>query len=348
MSSLFSICIPAYNRPKTIGPLLDSILSQDYDDYDVVICEDDSPLRAEVRSAVLEFAQQHPGRVKYYENETNLGYDGNLRNLVATASGAYCLFMGDDDLLCAGALGRIATAINRYPDVGVVLRSYASFNDSPECIDQVFRYFPQEAFFPAGPDTIVTFFRRSVVIPGMVVRRDKAADLATNRFDGTLLYQLYLVSSILTTANGVFLPEVLVLYRNGGVPFFGNSPAERGRFVPTQHTPESSLHFMRGMLRIARHVEESAGVLIREKIVRDIGNYSYPVLAIQADKELRVFGRYYMELGKMGLWKSPLFHIYFGAIVALGTERVDALIRSIKKRTGHTPNLGNVFGGKRP
>src|SRR5690606_2187322 len=98
-----------------------------------------------------------------------------------------------------------------------------------------------------------------------------------------------LVARILARRNGVFVPEVIALYRNGGIPDFGNAASERGKFVPRQRTPESSLHFMGEMLRIARHVEDTDGVTVHERIVRDIAHYSYPVLAIQADKPRAVF-----------------------------------------------------------
>ncbi|MFZ5503487.1 MAG: glycosyltransferase family 2 protein [Pseudomonadota bacterium] len=341
-----SVCIPAYNRASVLPALLDSILTQDYDDYDIVICEDCSPQREQIRTTVERYAQQHPGRIHYFENDKNLGYDGNIRNLVEQADGEYCLFMGNDDLMCASALARVATALERHPNIGVVLRSYAAFEGTPDNVVQTFRYFDREIFFPAGERTIGTVFRRSVVIPGMVVQRAAARKYATDRFDGILLYQLYLVASILVEMNAVYLPDVIVLYRNGGIPDFGNSEAERGKFVPTEHTPESSLHFMQGMLDIARHVEQTRSVLIYKAILRDIGNYSYPILAIQADKPLPIFLRYYRGLSRMGLWRVPLFHVYLVLILLLGTRRLERLINWVKRRLGHTPAIGKVYQGE--
>ena len=345
MASKITVCIPAYNRAVLLPPLLDSILTQGYDDYDILICEDYSPQREQIRATVERYAQQYPERIHYFENAKNLGYDGNIRNLVEQADGEYCLFMGNDDIMCADALVRVATALAQHPNVGVVLRSYAAFEGTPDNVVQTFRYFDREIFFPAGERTISTVFRRSVVIPGMVVQRAAARKYATNRFDGILLYQLYLVASILVELNAVYLPDVIALYRNGGVPDFGNSEAERGKFVPTEHTPESSLHFMQGMLDIARHVEQTRSVHIYQAILRDIGNYSYPILAIQADKPLLVFLRYYRGLSRMGLWRVPLFHIYLLLILVIGTRRIEKLINWVKRRLGHTPAIGNVYQG---
>jgi hypothetical protein len=236
--------------------------------------------------------------------------------------------------------------VTRFPDVGVVLRSYAAFDGTPDNIVQTFRYFEQERFFPPGPATIATIYRRSVVIPGMTLHRETALRWADDRFDGVLLYQLYLVANILVERGAVFLPDIIVLYRNGGVPDFGNSEAERGKFVPTEHTPESSLHFMRGMLDIARHVENTRGVEIFRPILRDIGNYAYPILAIQAGKPFGVFMRYAWGLARMGLGRSPLFWVYWLAIVLLGTPRIERLILFVKARLGHTPALGGIYRGE--
>ena len=345
MNSLISVCIPAYNRPEVLPDLLNSILCQDFTSFEIVICEDHSPRRSEIAAVVEDFQANYPFRIRYFENEINLGYDANIRNLVEKAAGEYCLFMGNDDLMKAGALATVAAALARYENVGVILRSYAAFDDDPRAINQIFRYFDRELFFPACSDTIVTFFRRSVVISGLVVHRNEARKFATDRFDGTLLYQLHLVANILDKKNGVFLPDILVLYRNGGVPDFGNSEKEQGRFVPQAQTPESSIHFMKGMLEIAASIDQARGGGVYSSILKDIGNYSYPILSIQAKRPVKVFVRYAWGLARLGFWRCKMFYLYFLGLLLLGVPRSDALIGLIKRRLGHTPSIGVVYRG---
>ncbi len=344
--TLLTVCIPAYNRAGLLDPLLESILSQDYDDFDVLICEDGSPERAAIANVVQRFQQTHPGRILYEENDANLGYDGNIRRLVERADGQYCVFMGNDDLLCAGALASIAASIQRQPDCGVVVRSYASFEGSPDQFKQVFRYFPKEHVLPAGAQAVFTAYRRSVVISGMVIHRDAAIAVATNRFDGTLLYQLYLVGMVLAQRSVVFVPQILALRRDGTPPDFGNSASERGKFVPHDQTPESSIHFMQGMLAIARHVGTATQLDVFSTIRADIGNYAYPILSIQAKRPLPVFVKYALDLARLGLWRSPLFHLYFITLLLIGPNRADRIISTIKRRLGHTPQFGAAREGR--
>ena len=341
-----TVCIPAYNRPELLPPLLDSILNQSFDSYNIVICEDDSPQRREIREVASRYRELHPGLIQYFENEENLGFDGNVRRLFEKADGEFCLLMGNDDLLCPGALATVASALARYAEVGVVMRSYATFEGDPVNIKQVHRYFDTERFFPAGPDTIATFFRRSVVLPGVTIHRESALQYATDKFDGTALYQVYLVANILANKNGVFLPEILALNRHGSIPELGHNPKERVGFVPTQQPPESSIYFVKGMLDIASYIEAERDIKIYEKILKDIGNYSYPILSIQAERKLSVFLRYAYRLAQLGFWKNERFYLYLLGLLILGPARMDDLVRLIKEKMGFTPVLGGIYTGR--
>ena len=80
--TLISICIPAFNRVELLPELLDSILVQDYGDYEIIVAEDDSPQRSAISATIAGYIRCHGEKIKYYENPRNLGYDGNLRRLI--------------------------------------------------------------------------------------------------------------------------------------------------------------------------------------------------------------------------------------------------------------------------
>src|SRR5436853_6987027 len=102
---LASICVPSYNRPELIKKLLESVDCRP-ERVEVVIREDKAPRRAEVRAAVEDCAARSPLRIVYRENETNLGYDGNIRSLIETAQGDFVIFRGDDHWFLPGKLDR--------------------------------------------------------------------------------------------------------------------------------------------------------------------------------------------------------------------------------------------------
>ena len=348
MHASISICIPAYNRAALLPALLDSIFSQKYEIFEVLIIEDKSPEREQIAQIAEQYSAKYPGKITYKENKRNLGYDGNLRCLIESASGDYVLFMGNDDLLALGALEFVSKSLEKCPDTAVILRSYTSFHIDPIEVAQTFRYFDSDRYFPPGVDTVVTFFRRSVFISGMVFNRIAAAACATEKFDGTLLYQQYLVCKLLMESGGLYLWNIVSHHRLGGIPDFGCSASESSKYVPGEQTAESSVEFMRGMLYIAAEFEQSYRRGVYFRILRDIGNYSYPVLSIQSKRSMKEYIWYVGRLGALGLWRVPLFHLYAVALLILGRTICDHIIASFKGYLGRAPRLGRVYDGRPP
>ncbi len=338
---LFSVCIPAFNRAHHLAPLLESILTQNFGDFEVVICEDMSPERDQIAAIIRDFQSRYPGVLRYFENDENLGYDGNIRNLVEKASGKFCFFMGNDDLMCEGALENASSVIQRYPNCGLVLRSYAWFDETPEQVNQEVRYFNEEKEFPAGVPSIRFAFRRSGVIAGYIVHRDSANAAATAKFDGTLYYQLHLTARVLIDKTAVCSPKVLVLCRPGK-PDFGRSAKEKGKYIPGSYTPQARLKMISGALSIIRNLKDTTGIDVVEDVIHDYANYFYPYIRDQLALPVAEFYRLYRGYGRMGFARYPLFHMYFFLGYVLGEKRFDVLTAVIRRRLGHTPQLGKL------
>ncbi len=338
-----SVCIPAYNRSEVLPELLESILCQKYKNFEIIICEDFSPQRLKIREISEKYISHYPGFIRYFENDENKGYDANYRHIFNIAKGEYCFFMGNDDLVCEDALEVLANVLHEYPNIGVVVRSYADFKDDPKIINQIYRYFKSQIYIPPGEKAISTAFRRSVIGSGMVYHRQSAIECQTEKFDGTLLYQLHVVANTLRKKGVVFVPQVTVLYRLGGVPDFGNAESEKGKFTPKEQTIESSLKFMEGMLQIARSAEDDLGLKVYKSIISDINNYSYPILSIQARRSKTEFIGYVYRLLLMGLGRKTIFFVYVALILIMGPDRLDLYIKFIKRKLGYTPSFGRML-----
>ena len=343
----FSICIPAYNRARYLAALLDSVLAQDYRNFEIVICEDDSPERKQIAEIVKAYSVRYPDVIRYHENEHNLGYDANVRNLIARATGEFCFFMGNDDLMCPGALSHAAGILNRHRDIGLVLKSYAWFDSSPEVINQKVRYFTEERRFASGSEAITVCFRRSGVISGYIVDRDAAHANATDRFDGTLYYQLHLTASVLARKHAIFTPEILVLCRNSERPDFGNSRKEAAKFVPGRYTPRARLHMVASALSIIRYHDRISGLRLAEPVMRDYANYFYPYIRDQLCLDASGFLDLCFKFARMGLYRYPLFHLNCLAAYLLGEKRCDAATRIVRGYLGRSPQFGIRQSGTR-
>jgi abequosyltransferase len=325
---LLSICIPAYNRVRHLAPLLDSILAQDFRDFEVVICEDQSPQREQIAAVVRTYQARYPLLIRYFENSTNLGYDANIRNLVEKATGAFCFFMGNDDIMCEGAMKGVAGLIDRHPNVGLIVKSYAWFNETPDKVDQEVRYFTEETDLGSGPAAIRFAFRRSGVISGYIVHRDGAHEAATDKF-----------ARVLLTRSAVCTPQVLVLCRNGEPPEFGASAREQGKYVPGQYTPQARINMIAGAMSIIGELRQTHGVDVVEEVTRDYANYFYPYIKDQLTLPVKEYWKLYRQFGRMGFGKYPLFHVHFIVGYLLGERRLNGITRMIRKRLGRSPRL---------
>ncbi|MBO9099415.1 MULTISPECIES: glycosyltransferase family 2 protein [unclassified Rhizobium] len=116
----FSIVIPVYNRSKIIAPTLNSVLDQDYQDYECIIVDDGSVDSDDLVSVINGFAD---ARLKYYRQE-NGGASVARNTGVNYASGQYIAFLDSDDRFLSQKLKRVAEVLEIHPEFAVYSRSY--------------------------------------------------------------------------------------------------------------------------------------------------------------------------------------------------------------------------------
>jgi abequosyltransferase len=336
---LLSICIPSYNRPDEIKRLLNSIDCK-HTEIEIVICEDCAPLRNLVREVVEEFATNSVYKINYIENENNLGYDRNLRKLIEVSSGDFVLFMGDDDRFFDGALDKFINFIKNNLDVGYILRSYYA-----EHLDgriEIFKYFNSTQRIECSLQNSAFLFKRTVSIAGVTFKRSEALKLSTSKFDGSLLYQLYLVLEISFKCNTVYcdIPVAIVAQTfRLDKPHFGASKNE-SKFQPGKVTPSNSIAFTKGFFEISKSFDIEHNTNITKLIRKDLSKYSYPILSIQRKNGFLHFLKYSINLAiQTGINESFYYYFYSFSLLIFGEKICDNIIIIIKNKLGYTPKL---------
>jgi glycosyltransferase involved in cell wall biosynthesis len=328
--------------------LLESIRKQSYRAFEVIIQDDCSPRGKEIYKVSEGFADKHTDiPLVFQANEKNLGYDGNIRSLLKRAAGDYCLFMGDDDVMFPHCVEKLTAAIEKHSSLGIIRGGWALLDQQTESIHEIFKYFPDDRFFPAGEKSAVVLFRRSTFISGFTVHRESAIQSETDMFDGSLLYQLYLAGNILMEKDGYYISEILTGNRDSGKHFFGSSEAEKNRFQPGINLWTHSVNFMKGELDIAKYLEKKWGVPMYEAIRKDLDIYAFGYLRSHASSS-SLFVKYIAALVQAGLGRHPLFWLQVISLVIIKENGMDTLIRFMKKVHGSTPRLGGLYNGERP
>lgn len=99
---LVSVAIVSYNHSAFVGGAIESVLSQDYPNVEIVVADDASTDgTAEVLAGYVE---RFPGRVRVIVQPHNVGITTNCNAVLGMARGEYIAFLGSDDLMLPGKL----------------------------------------------------------------------------------------------------------------------------------------------------------------------------------------------------------------------------------------------------
>ena len=118
MRKKVSVIIPTYNRQKLLIEAINSVLSQTYQNYEIIIIDDASQdLTLEV---VKNYLRKYPNKIKFYRLEQNMG-PAYARNVgLELAKGNYIKFLDSDDILLPECLEHQVKFLQKNLDVDVV------------------------------------------------------------------------------------------------------------------------------------------------------------------------------------------------------------------------------------
>lgn len=116
-SPKISILIPTYNYAAYIGQALDSIISQDFEDYEVIISDDAS---SDNTIDVVKPYLENDARFRFFQHEKNLGMVANWNWCLEKARGIYIKFLfADDELTTPDSLACYAKMLDDHPEASL-------------------------------------------------------------------------------------------------------------------------------------------------------------------------------------------------------------------------------------
>jgi len=335
---ILSICIPSYNRPTTLLRLINSINENCSSDVEIVICEDNSPRRNEIRNLIFDFKERSLLKIRYYENSENYGFDKNLRELIRLAGGDFVMFMGDDDYFVKENLSQFISFLKNNTDKGYILKTWISLHENGW--KEPFNYFESSRCFEPSQETLVTLFRISTFVSGFTFKRAYSLPFLTDIFDGTLLFQLYILGELTLKYPSAFceIPIIIQTKLKADVPHFGSSTSEKDLFTPGIISIENSVNFLKGYFKITEYLDFKYNLNTTFLVKKDMTKYSYSYLYLHRDKGIKRFTEFYKQMtDEVGLNNTYHIHIYYYALLLLGKRNCDRLIFLVKKILKKTP-----------
>lgn len=122
-TAALDVCMPVYNAADFLHETIDSILSQDFTDFRLLLSVDAS----DDNSLALCRSYAGDSRVSVFEHRQRMGFVGNSNFLMQTARSEYMKFAPHDDKLAPGTLRRLYDFMCREPDCSVAIPTIEGF-----------------------------------------------------------------------------------------------------------------------------------------------------------------------------------------------------------------------------
>ena len=137
---LVSIGMPVYNSEQHIRQALDSVIAQDYENFELIISDNASA--DGTQKICLDYVARDK-RIRYYRNERNMGIAWNMNRLLELASGEYFKWASSYDCIapsfisaCKQVLDTDARVVLAYPLARVIdVKGETLQSVVPEIID---------------------------------------------------------------------------------------------------------------------------------------------------------------------------------------------------------------------
>jgi glycosyltransferase involved in cell wall biosynthesis len=200
-----SIIIPTYNYACYLEEAIQSVLSQTYQDFELIICDNQSTDNTE------ELVQKYlcDPRIHYYRNECNLGATRNWNRGIQYAKGKYLKFLCSDDKFHPLLLEQFVHIMEENPDVSLVTSNQEIFGLYNEPFDLPFSGWQE------GKKIINESLKTFNWIGGPSSIMLRSCNLALGRFRPDFLYlpdwELWLKH--LSAGNCYIIPDRLVYSR---------------------------------------------------------------------------------------------------------------------------------------
>ncbi len=123
-----SIGMPVFNGANFVAAALDSILAQDFRDFELIIVDNAS---TDETADICQAYANRDSRIIYHRNRENIGAAPNFNRCLELATAEYFKWAAHDDLLAPNYLSRCLEALQRDPDA-VLCHSLVNIIDSKD------------------------------------------------------------------------------------------------------------------------------------------------------------------------------------------------------------------------
>lgn len=216
---LVSVFMPTYNHEKFIAEAIESVLNQDYDNLEIVICDDAST--DSTAQIVRAYAEKHPKKIKPIYNPKNLGITPTCNVTLKQCTGKYIAFFSGDDLFLPGKIRKQVEVMEKDDSVILCYHAVEVFNSGT---NETAGYWKNSSAVMSTVSLTTSAVVKDIIPPNnsihplsFMVKGDKIPERGFNEriplgSDSFMFIRILAESDCNTKV--VYLPDVLARYRH--------------------------------------------------------------------------------------------------------------------------------------
>ncbi|MCT9825287.1 glycosyltransferase involved in cell wall biosynthesis [Pseudomonas sp. TE36184] len=209
MAAKISVMVPVYNSKEYLQECLDSIFSQNYENFEVVVSDDASTDGGQ--EILKKYAAQYKNMILLL-NENNLGITDNCDQALQACDGKYIVLFAGDDVMLPGKLSMQVEFMESHPDVAISYHSVEVFNSDTNTVLGYTSSTPADEtnntvdiITKMGIDGSMSIMSRSSMVPKDIYKTDV-------KYISDWLFQI----EVSLAGRVVMLPGVWCKYRKYG------------------------------------------------------------------------------------------------------------------------------------
>lgn len=318
---LISICITSYNRPNELKRCLESIDINDTEILEIIISEDVSPKREEIRTVIDNFKSNSRYRVVDNYNNSNLGYDRNLKKLISLAKGKYILFCSDDDSFNKDCLYMIADTLKQPNDYGLVYTAYSS-NDNKA----LNRKYDSDFQINKSEDSVSKYLYDGILFSGLIFRREYVKDFDAEQFVNMNYFQIYMVMKMIYHYGAFYKNIELINCIGDGENGYGTTElSQKDVLLSDRNSVFSNLQFNKGLIKVIKTFDVEEKTSIVTSFEREFSLRSYRGLARARSFNRKTLSKYWAFMHDMGIEVRFPANMYYIFLKVFNTRICDRL-----------------------
>lgn len=245
---MIDILLSTYNGAKYLSEQLDSLISQDYTDWRLLVRDDGST--DETLSVVRRYAERDERIHIMHDELGNIGVIRSFEELLRWSEAPYVMFCDQDDVWLESKVSKTLERVQSAE--GKVQSAVLCFTDLCVVDEQLRTLYP--SFWSLNRDPMPTAARWPWVavanpMPGCTAMLNRRAVEAVLPFPASIpMHDWWIICRIARMGKVIYVPEATILYRQHGGNTWGVRQADAHYYL-------SVLHHMRAKWQEFRALE---------------------------------------------------------------------------------------------